>query len=297
MKNINLKFLILGICILFVSTISVSAAIMLAANQVSFLSSKTSQTTVQGSLDELYEIVDEIDKTSKSDCPKGSICTTCSSAGTFADNANKTCSTCSVGTYSLGNVSKCTSCPSGYTSTAGAKSQSECYVQTTAGKYIATAKSGTQTSCPAGYYCPSTKINYGNTGGSVQCPKNTYSTGGASSCTSCPSGYESSAGSSSCKRSTYTYTKTGLNGFTGTYTCTNGKATITSCSYSGTYGSAVCDGGYNNVSATYMCVHDNSKFENDYGSILYYYCNNGITQTILSGTIYGGGLPETESCS
>ncbi len=289
MKNINQKFLILGICILFVSTISVSAAIMLVANQVSFLSSKTSQTTVQGSLDELYEMVDEIDKTSKDDCPKGSICTTCSSAGTFADNANKTCSTCSVGTYSLGNVSKCTSCPSGYTSTAGAKSQSECYVQTTAGKYIATAKSGTQTSCPAGYYCPSTKINYGNTGGSIQCPKNTYSTGGASSCTSCPSGYESSAGSSSCKKSTYTYTKTGANGLTGTYTCSNGTAKLTGCSYNGPAGNAACDGGGNSKYITYMCT-----FAESYNNAsLYSFCSNDLENISAPG----GGLPETESCS
>lgn len=43
---------VLGICL---ATTTVSAAIMIAANQVSFSSSETSQTTVQGALDELYD--------------------------------------------------------------------------------------------------------------------------------------------------------------------------------------------------------------------------------------------------
>ena len=66
----------------------------------------------------------------------------------------------------------CLLCPDGYTSDGGETvgAEKSCYIQTTPGKYIATANSSTQTTCPAGKYCPSTKIYYGSTGGMLDCP-------------------------------------------------------------------------------------------------------------------------------
>ena len=100
---------------------------------------------------------------------------------------------CSAGTYAPAGSSTCSSCPSGYTSAAGATAESECYVQTTAGKYIATAKSSTQTSCSSGYYCPTTKIYYGSTGGRTMCPSGYYCPSGSSGVSKCPQGYTSEA--------------------------------------------------------------------------------------------------------
>ena len=60
-------------------------------------------------------------------------------------------------------------CPAGYTSDPGAKSESDCYINTNAGYYIATAKSSTQTKCESGSYCPASKIYYGQTGSKRAC--------------------------------------------------------------------------------------------------------------------------------
>lgn len=93
---------------------------------------------------------------------------------------------------------------------------------------------------------------------------------------SCPEGYE-------CNKS---YTKTGSNGWTGIYTCKNGTATITGCSYKGT----VCNGGSSgsNAAAILMCTLSTSGSTSPYTM-----CNNSLDKTY----VYGGGLPETESCS
>lgn len=320
-------FLFLIFTILF-TTLFVSAAIMIYANQVSFSSSKTSETTIQGALDELYKSIDEIEKY-ESQCPDGLTCTKCS-AGTYSPNGENSCISCPTGytsdtgaknenecyinttdgkyiaTAKSSTQTECPSgyyclsekvyygqtggkkqCPTGYTySVPGATAISNCVMTTTAGKYVATAKSSTQTECPAGYYCMSSKVNYGNKGVTSICPPNYYCPAGSSSPTKCATGYESEAGSSSCKRSTYTYTKTGYTGWVGTYTCKNGTATITGCSNNGT----VCNGGSKGSSyATYMCTL--SSKDRNYTAK---YCSTSITGVINA---YGGGLPETESCS
>ncbi|MBQ8686217.1 MAG: InlB B-repeat-containing protein, partial [Alphaproteobacteria bacterium] len=88
----------------------------------------------------------------------------------------KNYTSCSAGYYRVksGSYYTCTACPSGYTSAGGSTvytaASGACYIQTTAGKYIATANSTTQTTCPAGKYCPSTKVYYGSTGGIYDCP-------------------------------------------------------------------------------------------------------------------------------
>ena len=88
----------------------------------------------------------------------------------------KNYSSCNAGYYRVksGSYYTCTACPSGYTSAGGSTvytaASGACYIQTTAGKYIATANSSTQTTCPMGKYCPSTKVYYGSTGGIYDCP-------------------------------------------------------------------------------------------------------------------------------
>ena len=83
------------------------------------------------------------------------------------------CSPCTGATYyGGGTATSCTPCPSIYTSnTTAAKSKAEqCAVQTTAGKYIATAKATEQTKCPAKNYCPSESVKYGETNSPTACP-------------------------------------------------------------------------------------------------------------------------------
>ena len=83
------------------------------------------------------------------------------------------CSPCTGATYyGGGTATSCTPCPSIYTSnTTAAKSKAEqCAVQTTAGKYIATAKATEQTKCPAKNYCPSASVKYGETNSPKACP-------------------------------------------------------------------------------------------------------------------------------
>ena len=63
-----------------------------------------------------------------------------------------------------------TKCPSIYVNGAAATRESDCAVQTTAGKYIATAKATEQTTCPAKNYCPSASVKYGATNSPTACP-------------------------------------------------------------------------------------------------------------------------------
>ncbi len=63
-----------------------------------------------------------------------------------------------------------TKCPSIYVNGAAATQESDCAVQTTAGKYIAAAKDTEQTKCPAKSYCPSASVKYGATNSPTACP-------------------------------------------------------------------------------------------------------------------------------
>ena len=225
-----------------------------------------------------------------STCPSGytsaknataqSSCYITTTAGNYIATANSSTQTdCPVGSYCpsttvyYGSTGSISTCPSGYTSAKNATAQSSCYLTTTGGKYIATANSSTQTTCPAGSYCPAATIYYGSTGNIQSCGTNKTSPAGSSS-------------SSACVSSSYTYTKTGSNGFTGIYKCEGGTATITGCSYEG----KTCDGGSNGAShTTSMCTL--STGSNDYS--LSGFCNSSLPRSF----VYGGGLPQTESCS
>ena len=156
-------------------------------------------------------------------CPKG----TYRIAHTVYFGGTSSCDNCAAGTYraSTGGTSSssCTACPSGYTSAAKSTAKSQCYVSVSAGKYIATVDSSTQTACPKGKYKAAHTVYAGNTSSCTNCPAGTYraSTGGtsSSSCTSCPSGYTSAAGSDS---SSDCYAN---------YTCSEGELTASGSSY------------------------------------------------------------------
>ena len=136
---------------------------------------------------------------------KSSTQSTCAS-GTFnpAHRVNygstSSCSDCSAGSYSLSGAASCTTCPSGYTSNKKATAENQCYISIGDGKYLATAKGTTQTSCPAGTYKEAHTVNYGSTSSCTNCGPGTYSTGGAKQCTTCPNGYTSGNGTTAENR-------------------------------------------------------------------------------------------------
>ena len=119
-------------------------------------------------------------------------------AGTYSTGS--TCQACPSGTYSTGGAASCTNCPDGYTTWVGAVSLNSCYIDVSAGKYIATANSATQSSCPAGTYSNKHRVVYGSTSSCTRCPSGTYSTGGASSCSTCGSGYKPNSSQTGCER-------------------------------------------------------------------------------------------------
>lgn len=99
--------------------------------------------------------------------------TTCN-AGYYIGGAGTykpTCTPCGDGTYSAGGTAtSCTTCPGEYTHSDGARSAiGNCYLTTTAGKYVKTAGAG-QVACddPTTFYYPGgARVYYGETGGDV----------------------------------------------------------------------------------------------------------------------------------
>ena len=110
-------------------------------------------------------------------------------------------SQCTGATYCASGVRN--SCPGSYTAntTAGKTSASQCQISVSAGKYIATANSSTQSTCAAGRYKAAHTVNYGSTSSCSTCGAGTYSSSGAASCTACSGStqYQNLTGQSSCK--------------------------------------------------------------------------------------------------
>ena len=110
-------------------------------------------------------------------------------------------SQCTGATYCASGVQN--SCPGSYTAntTAGKTSASQCQISVSAGKYIATANSSTQSTCAAGRYKAAHTVNYGDTSSCSTCGAGTYSSSGAASCTACSGStqYQNLTGQSSCK--------------------------------------------------------------------------------------------------
>ena len=156
-------------------------------------------------------------------------CTGACSAGYYcpAGSTSATQNKCSAGNYCPAGSGSQTACPSGYgSSAAGSDAESDCYLTTTAGKYIATKNSSTQSTCTKGYYCPATNIYYGSTGKQTTCPAGSYcpaGSGSATACTSLGSFYTSSAAGSDAATDCYGTTTAGK------YIATANSSTQSTC--------------------------------------------------------------------
>ena len=139
-------------------------------------------------------------------------------------------------------------CPSTYASSAAqSTSINACYLNTTAGKYVATAGAG-QVTCLAGGYCAGgTKVFYNGTGGRVQCTGATYAGTGASQCSDCPGGYTANT---TAGKTTANQCQMNVPG--GKYIATQNSSTQTTC----TAGYA-CPGGildYGDIGIRNQCL-------------------------------------------
>ncbi len=125
-------------------------------------------------------------------CPAGSYC-----PGTWPDFVPD----CNNPDYQYTETNFIYTCPSTYASSAAqSTSINACYLNTTAGKYVATAGAG-QVTCLAGGYCAGgTKVFYNGTGGRTACVIGSYSeTGSSTGCIACQDGTTTSAaGSATC---------------------------------------------------------------------------------------------------
>ena len=120
-------------------------------------------------------------------CPAGSYCPGLDSMPS-----------CTSGTYN--DTLGINACPANYgTSPAMSTSNTQCYLTTTAGKWVATANAA-QTDCTAGGFCVGgAKVNYGSTGGRTLCVTGAYSGIGATACIACEDGTTTSGtGQTSC---------------------------------------------------------------------------------------------------
>ena len=122
------------------------------------------------------------------------------------------CTPCPAGTYAeLFGAYKCTACPAGTTSPAGASS---CTSSTSCAKGEYRKAGCACEKCPAGTYsdtltaseCTACPIGFSSSAGAsccTPCAKGTYSSTAGSACTSCPAGtYAGATGSSKCKKCT-----------------------------------------------------------------------------------------------
>ena len=159
-------------------------------------------------------------------------------AGYYVEHtSDKEPTACATGMYKgahmvgWGGNSKCNTCPAGYDDGPGpgAGAQTDCKINVSAGKYIATANSSTQTTCTAGYKCPGGLVNYGSTGTRTQCTGATYAGSGASTCSSCPGSYtaNTTAGKTAASQCQ-------INVSAGKYIATANSSTQSTCA-AGTY--------------------------------------------------------------
>ena len=104
---------------------------------------------------------------------------------------NKLCISVGAGNWSGSGATAPTQCPAGYRDGPAATSQSGCYMNVPAGKYVKTANDSSASTCSAGYWNPAHTVYYGKTSNCNRCTGATYSdTAGASSCKQCPTATE-----------------------------------------------------------------------------------------------------------
>ena len=194
-------------------------------------------------------------------------------AGNHKTTATGTGTTsCEVGTFvgahrSYYNSSdSCTACPAGYTSDRGAKVNTSCYINVSAGKYKTTATGTTTAACTSGKYKEAHRSYYNS----------------ADSCTNCPTGYTSDTGAvanTSCyinvAAGKYKTTATG----TTTTACTSGKYKEAHRSY------------YNSADSCSGCP---SGYTSDTGAVANTSCYINVGAGRYKTTVTGTG---TAACS
>ncbi len=173
-------------------------------------------------------------------------CAASCAAGQYVPTAKAACTTVGTGYYraahtvTYGNTSTRTQCPDGYRNGGATGAESSCVMAVAAGKYVATGKSATQTSCAAGTSKAAHNVTYGNTSSCAACTGATYSGAGAGSCTNCPSGYTANTASNKTAASQCQISVAG-----GKYVATANSATLTTCD-----AGYACPGGNVNYGST-----------------------------------------------
>ena len=159
---------------------------------------------------------------------------TCSAGQYWDGSACQECTSgyyCPGGTWTGTGVQGRKSCPDGYgNSEPDSVAAADCYLTTSAGKYVATPESA-ETTCAENGYCPGgIDVYYGDDGGRMACTANSSSSAGSDeisdckcnagyggnagvtggTCTICAAGkYKTSSGNSSCSTCTAGYYCTG----------------------------------------------------------------------------------------
>jgi len=220
---------------------------------------------------------------------------TCS-AGEYLKASNATCTTCPAGKYCAGGTFTYngsdqgqTTCPANsyckegsdaptacsslggglYTKSAtGSDAASDCYLTTTAGRYIAASTDTAQTDCPSGYYCTSQNVYYPNGNTPTPCPE-------ANSSREWTTGFPNDFYSPT--RTSYSLTsgtkRTKITACYAGYTFTNARGTFSVSAY------------YNSTTDKYDTISSSGKYYSVlnagyYGTTKYYddaTCNSSIT--------------------
>ena len=115
---------------------------------------------------------------------------------------------CAERTYSTAEMLSCEPCPLTYTSGAGAKSKSECYLAVGPGKELPNINTDYIKSCDAGHYNNTNeRVYFGKNKTCSQCAAGYYQpNSGATSCLPCAAGYTSGKGAKECSSRIYTVT-------------------------------------------------------------------------------------------
>ena len=185
-----------------------------------------------------------------------------------------------------------TACVAPYASSATSSDDAnDCYLTTSATKYVKTAGAG-ETSCLAGDYCPGGATIYkggsvsgrSTTGGNTQCPAGQFCLAGVSAGTKCVIGsYSSGTGNSACTPCQNGMTTSAAGATSCNATCTNNN------SYDNTWKSATWTSSTNAM--TNLCTINNCKAGSKYAS-----ANGGSCTACATGTYMDSTEHTTTSC-